>query len=128
MGIKAKRTRPYRPQTNGKTERFHRTFADGWTFARMFLSESARPKALPATSHEYSHHRPHDRNRPPITRLTNLSEQYNQVIAEQSAKTALGSTRTGASAGTLLPRRRPGPTPAQRVRGHEHHRLGPWRR
>jgi transposase InsO family protein len=78
LGIKAKRTRPYRPQTNGKIERFHRTLADGWAFARMFLSESARRKALPAWLHEYNHHRPHTAigNRPPITRLTNLSEQY----------------------------------------------------
>jgi transposase InsO family protein len=78
LGIKPKRTRPYRPQTNGKIERFHRTLADGWAFGRMFLSESARRKALPAWLHEYNHHRPHTAigNRPPITRLTNLSEQY----------------------------------------------------
>jgi transposase InsO family protein len=78
LGIKAQRTRPYRPQTNGKIERFHRTLADGWAFARMFLSESARRKALPAWLHEYNHHRPHTAigNRPPITRLTNLSGQY----------------------------------------------------
>jgi transposase InsO family protein len=78
LGITPKRTRPYRPQTNGKIERFHRTMADGWAFARMFLSESARRKALPAWLHEYNHHRPHTAigNRPPITRLTNLSEQY----------------------------------------------------
>ncbi len=79
LGITPKRTRPYRPQTNGKIERFHRTLADGWAFGRMFLSESARRKALPAWLHEYNHHRPHTAigNRPPITRLTNLSEQYN---------------------------------------------------
>jgi transposase InsO family protein len=78
LGIKPKRTRPYRPQTNGKIERFHRTLADGWAFARMFLSEPARRKALPAWLHEYNHHRPHTAigNHPPITRLTNLSEQY----------------------------------------------------
>jgi transposase InsO family protein len=78
LGITPKRTRPYRPQTNGKIERFHRTMADGWAFARMFLSESARRKALPAWLHEYNHHRPHTAigNRPPITRLTNLSGQY----------------------------------------------------
>ena len=48
LHIQHKRTRPYRPQTNGKIERFHRTMADGWTFRQMFLSESARRKALPA--------------------------------------------------------------------------------
>jgi transposase InsO family protein len=78
LGITPKRTRPYRPETNGKIERFHRTLAEGWAFARMFLSESARRKALPAWLHEYNHHRPHTAigNRPPITRLTNLSGQY----------------------------------------------------
>jgi len=35
LGIKHKRTRPYRPQTNGKIERFHRTLADGWAFKRF---------------------------------------------------------------------------------------------
>ena len=52
LGITPKRTRPYRPQTNGKIERFHRTMADGWAFGRMFLSESARRNALPTWLHE----------------------------------------------------------------------------
>ena len=43
LGITPKRTRPYRPQTNGKIERFHRTMADGWAFGRMFLSELSPP-------------------------------------------------------------------------------------
>ncbi len=79
LGITPKRTRPYRPQTNGKIERFHRTMADGWAFRRQYLSESARRKALPGWLHEYNHHRPHTatERRPPITRLTNLSGQYN---------------------------------------------------
>ena len=79
LGITHKRTRPYRPQTNGKIERFHRTLADGWAFKRMYSSESARRKALPAWLHEYNHHRPHTAigKTPPITRLTNLAGQYN---------------------------------------------------
>ena len=78
LSIRHKRTRPYRPQTNGKIERFHRTLADGWAFKRLYTSESARRKALPAWLHEYNHHRPHTAigKTPPITRLTNLPGQY----------------------------------------------------
>jgi transposase InsO family protein len=78
LRIKPTRTRPYRPQTNGKIERFHRTMADGWAYRRIFLTESARRKALPAWLHEYNHHRPHTATgrRPPISRLTNLTGQY----------------------------------------------------
>jgi len=79
LAIKHSRTRPYRPQTNGKIERFHRTLADGWGYARCYASEGERRAALPAWLHEYNHHRPHTAcgNKPPITRLTNLSGQYN---------------------------------------------------
>ena len=78
LNISHKRTRPYRPQTNGKIERFHRTLNAGWAFKRMYSSESARRKALPAYLHEYNHHRPHTAigKVPAITRLTNLPGQY----------------------------------------------------
>jgi transposase InsO family protein len=79
LGITPKRTRPYRPQTNGKLERFHRTLADGWAFKKYYSSESARRAALPKWLHKYNHHRPHTAigRSAPMSRLTNLSDQYN---------------------------------------------------
>ena len=74
LGVAHKRTRPYRPQTNGKIERFHRTLVEGWAFKKFYNSESARLAALPGWLHDYNHHRPHSAigKAAPITRLTNL--------------------------------------------------------
>jgi transposase InsO family protein len=74
LHITPKRTRPYRPQTNGKIERFHRTLADGWAYARLYESTEQRNTALPGWLHFYNHHRAHSAigGRPPVTRLTNL--------------------------------------------------------
>jgi transposase InsO family protein len=74
LDITHSRTRPYRPQTNGKIERFHRTLVEGWAFKKFYNSESARLAALPGWIHEYNHHRPHSAigKAAPITRLTNL--------------------------------------------------------
>lgn len=79
LGITPKRTRPYRPQTNGKIERFHRTLAEGWAFKKFYNSESARLAALPGWVHEYNHHRPHSAigKQAPITRLDNLAGHHN---------------------------------------------------
>jgi transposase InsO family protein len=78
LGITPKRTRPYRPQTNGKVERFNRTMTSEWAFAQLFTSEPDRRAAFPAWLHAYNHHRPHTGigGHPPISRLTNLSGQY----------------------------------------------------
>jgi transposase InsO family protein len=78
LGIQPKRTRPYRPQTNGKIERLHRTMANEWAFARHYPNEAARRAALPGWLHTYNHHRQHSAigKVPPITRLTNLPGQY----------------------------------------------------
>ena len=78
-GTVHKRTRPYRPQTNGKVERFHRTLATEWAYARPYSSEAARRRALPTWLHVYNHHRHHTAlgGLPPASRVTNLTGQYN---------------------------------------------------
>jgi transposase InsO family protein len=78
LGITATRTRPYRPQTNGKVERFNRTLLDGWAYRRLYVSEAARRAAFEPWLHWYNHHRPHTAlgGHPPITRCTNLPEHY----------------------------------------------------
>jgi transposase InsO family protein len=79
LEITHKRTRPYRPQTNGKIERFHRTLGDGWAYARHYTSTQERDDALPDWLHFYNHHRAHSAlgGRPPVTRLTNLPGHHN---------------------------------------------------
>ena len=78
LGITVKKTRPYRPQTNGKIERLHRTLSDGWAYRRLYSSENARRAALAGWLHQYNHHRPHSAigGLPPITRLQNLAEHH----------------------------------------------------
>jgi transposase InsO family protein len=78
LGITPKRTRPYRPQTNGKIERFHRTLAEGWAYARLYDSDQQRRDALPGWLHFYNHHRVHSAigNKPPISRLDNVSGHH----------------------------------------------------
>ena len=78
LGIIPKKTRVYRPQTNGKIERFHRTLVEGWAFKKFYNSESARLAALPAWVHQYTHHRPHSAigKAAPITKLDNLAEHH----------------------------------------------------
>jgi transposase InsO family protein len=76
---KHKRTRPRRPQTNGKVERFNRTLLHEWAYARPYASERLRRRALPKWLHIYNHHRAHTAlgGRPPASRVINLSGQYN---------------------------------------------------
>lgn len=56
--VKHRRTRLYRPQTNGKIERFNRTLAQEWAYTRSYDSEEARAAGYSAWLHHYNHHRP----------------------------------------------------------------------
>jgi transposase InsO family protein len=58
-GIAVRKTRPYRPQTNGKIERFHRILLEEWAYVRPWASEQERTAAYGAFCHFYNHHRSH---------------------------------------------------------------------
>ncbi|MGX1976662.1 DDE-type integrase/transposase/recombinase, partial [Streptomyces kronopolitis] len=76
--IAHKRTRPCRPQTNGKVERFNRTLLDEWAYARPYRSETERRDTFPGWLHTYNHHRGHTalKGQPPASRVPNLTGQY----------------------------------------------------
>ena len=58
-GTVVKKTRPYRPQTNGKVERFHRILLEEWAYIRPWTSDKQRTDAYQGFIHFYNHHRDH---------------------------------------------------------------------
>jgi transposase InsO family protein len=81
LGIRHIRTRPYRPETNGKAERFIRTMLGGWAYGAIYRDSSERTAALDGWLWTYNHHRRHSAlgHKPPIARLnerTNLLGTY----------------------------------------------------
>jgi transposase InsO family protein len=78
LGVRHLRTRAYRPQTNGKAERFIRTMLTGWAYGAIYGSSRERTAALDGWLYRYNHHRPHRSigRQPPITRLNNLLGSY----------------------------------------------------
>ena len=75
LGLRHLRTRPYRPRTNGKAERFIRTLIDGWAYAAVYPTSLKRTAALPAWLDFYNHRRPHGSlsHQTPAARLTALN-------------------------------------------------------
>ncbi|WP_326693403.1 MULTISPECIES: IS481 family transposase [unclassified Streptomyces] len=78
LGISPRWTRPWRPQTNGKVERFHRTLLDEWAYHQPYTSDAQRQAAFPDWLDWYNYHRPHTgiSGHTPASRITNLPEQH----------------------------------------------------
>jgi len=78
LRVKHLRTRPYRPQTNGKAERFIRTLLAGWAYGAIYRTSNERTTALDGWLWHYNHRRRHSAlgHQPPATR-TNLLGPYN---------------------------------------------------
>jgi transposase InsO family protein len=75
MGLRHLRTRPYRPRTNGKAERFIRTLLAGWAYGAIYATSAERTAALDGWLWTYNHRRPHGalNHKPPIARLNELN-------------------------------------------------------
>jgi transposase InsO family protein len=78
LGVRHLRTRPRRPQTNGKAERLIRTMLGGWAYGAIYGSSRERTAALDGWLYHYNHHRRHAGigRQTPITRLNNLLGTY----------------------------------------------------
>ena len=84
LGIKHLRTRPYRPRTNGKAERFIRTMLGGWAYAAIYSDSDERRRALAGWLDFYNRRRPHRSlgHQAPIERLHALKQ--NNVLGSYS--------------------------------------------
>jgi transposase InsO family protein len=75
LGVRHLRTRPYRPRTNGKAERFIRTLLGAWAYGALYGTSRERTAALDGWLYHYNHHRPHGslRHKAPTARLAELN-------------------------------------------------------
>jgi transposase InsO family protein len=78
LGVQRRFTRAWRPQTNGKVERFHRTLLDEWAYHQPYQSETERQHTFPDWLDWYNYHQPHTSldGQPPASRGTNLTGQH----------------------------------------------------
>ena len=77
LGIRHLRTRPRRPQTNGKAERFIRTMLGGWAYGAIYATSRERTAALDGWLWTYNHRRRHSAlGQPPIAKLNNVLGTY----------------------------------------------------
>src|SRR5438552_7978160 len=79
LQVRHKVIRPYRPQTNGKAERFIQTLLAECAYAKLYRSNQERRRALPKWLHHYNYHRPHTalRGQPPVATVNNVCKHYN---------------------------------------------------
>jgi transposase InsO family protein len=82
LGLRHLRTRPYRPRTNGKAERFIQTMLAGWAYGAIYATSRERTAALDGWLWTYNHRRPHGSlsHKPPIARLNELNNVAGSYI------------------------------------------------
>jgi hypothetical protein len=114
LGVRHLRTRPYRPQTNGKAERFIRTLLGGWAYGAIYRDSAERNAALAGWLDFYNRRRPHGAlsHKPPIAHLNELNNPPRRVHAARrisgrraSSGKPLGDPNVprAATAGVVIP-------------------------
>ena len=127
LGAQARFTRRYRPQTNGKAERFNRTLLDEWAYPRPFTSTTDRAAALPDWLHTYNHHRGHTAlgGQPPITRVNNAAGHIHLAGMGRPRRRGTGRARPSPANARVSKSRGWPPSPAGLRAARRRNRAGP---
>jgi hypothetical protein len=91
LGLKHLRTKPYRPRTNGKAERFIQTLLNEWAYERIYGNEAERIRALPLFLQRYNYHRPHGALRHQTPGLTPDQRRQELQLAPHRPHELVGS-------------------------------------